>query len=114
MDRGHDWMREKASVSLNPSQVENTLVQLGEIWPREAKPLQDVIEQFPLGEAALLHLLAVSSICSARLIRHPDILQWISEPEICLSDRTYGQMSNELHARAGDTPAPQNFREIGR
>ena len=72
MDRRAGWIREKAATSLNPSQVETTLVQLNEQWlpyaeatagkPANTMPLADVVEQFPLGEAALLHLLAVSSI----------------------------------------------------
>src|ERR1700687_996471 len=102
MDRGDRWMREKATASLHPSQVENTLLQLGERWPSDAAPLLDVIEQFPLGEAALLHLLAMSSICAARLVRYPDILLWLSQADVCLSHRNYGQMSNELHQAAGD------------
>src|SRR5207249_9748047 len=63
MDGGNHWIREKAAASLNPSQVETTLIQLSERWPPNAQPLVSVIEQFPLGEPALLHLLAVSSIC---------------------------------------------------
>ena len=34
MVRVDRWIREKAARSLNPSQVETTLVQLGERWPR--------------------------------------------------------------------------------
>ncbi|HEU5313480.1 MAG TPA: hypothetical protein VFU08_06615, partial [Candidatus Udaeobacter sp.] len=60
------WIREKAAASINPAQVETVLIHLREHWPETARPLADVVEQFPLGEAALLHLLAVSSICAAR------------------------------------------------
>jgi len=74
MDRGDRWIREKAAASINPPQVENTLAQLSEKWPATAPSFVDIIEQFPLGEAALLHLLAVSSSCSARLIRNPETL----------------------------------------
>ena len=33
MDQRAGWIREKAATSLNPSQVETTLVQLNEQWP---------------------------------------------------------------------------------
>ncbi|HEX3228926.1 MAG TPA: hypothetical protein VHQ95_08170, partial [Pyrinomonadaceae bacterium] len=76
------WIRGRAAESLNPSQVETTLVQLGERWPASAPPFVDVVEQFPLGEASLLHLLAVSSICATRLTRNPETLLWLRQPEI--------------------------------
>ena len=69
MDHRAGWIREKAATSLNPTQVETTLVQLNEQWPANGMPLAEVVEQFPLGEAALLHLLAVSSICATRFTR---------------------------------------------
>ena len=90
MDHRAGWIREKAATSLNSSQVETTLVQLNEQWPPYAeatagKPanamsLAEVVQQFPLGEAALLHLLAVSSICAARLTRNPETLLWLAQP----------------------------------
>src|SRR5438309_7428651 len=115
MDRGRSWIREKAAASLNPSQVENTLLQLSEAWSRDggtAPRLTDVIEKFPLGEAALLHLLAMSSICATRLVRHPEILLWLGQPDACLSARGYEQMANDLRALAGDSIAAENFRAL--
>src|SRR5260370_41122146 len=98
MDRGRSCIREKAAASLNPSQVENTLLQLSETWPPVAPPIVDVIGKFPLGEAALLHLLAMSSICATRLVRHPEILLWLGQPDVCLSARGYPTMANDLRA----------------
>src|SRR5437588_8955562 len=112
MDRGRSWIWEKAAASLNPSQVENTLLQLSETWPPAAPPIVDVIEKFPLGEAALLHLLAMSSICATRLVRHPEILLWLGQPDACLSARGYEQMANDLRALAGDSIAAENFRAL--
>src|SRR2546430_17138182 len=80
MNQRAGWIREKAATSLNPSQVETTLVQLNEQWPANAIPLAEVVEQFPLGETALLHLLAVSSICATRLTRNPETLLWLAQP----------------------------------
>ena len=109
MDRGDRWIREKAAASLNPAQVETTLVQLSEKWPATAPSFVDIIEQFPLGEAALLHLLAVSSSCAARLIRDPETLLWLHRPETCLTARDYGEMFNDLLTLAGNSIAAENF-----
>src|SRR5215468_10817044 len=103
-------IRETAAGSLNPPQVEAALIQLYEKWPLTAPLLPDVVEQFPLGEAALLHLLAVSSICVARLIQNPEMLLWLGQPEVCLASRGYAEMLAELRALSGDdSPAGENF-----
>src|SRR5213595_1329978 len=112
MDRGDRWIREKAAASLDPPQVETTLSQLSEKWPANAVPLIDVVEQFPLGEAALLHLLAVSSICAARLRRNPEALLWLHQSDVCLASRGYAEMFNELHTLAGDSIATENFAAL--
>src|SRR6266853_3924984 len=112
MDGGNHWIREKAAASLNPSQVETTLIQLSERWTPNARPLVSVIEQFPLGEPALLHLLAVSSICAMRLTPKPETLLWLFQPELCLAARGYAEMLSELHALAGDSVAKQDFAAL--
>src|SRR5215470_13010574 len=109
MDHPPGWIREKAATTLNPTQVETTLVQLNEQWPANAQPLAEVVEQFPLREAALLHLLAVSSICATRLARNPETLLWLSQPEICLASRGLAEMLAELHALAGDSATSTKF-----
>src|SRR5438105_1001418 len=109
MDRGNRWIREKAASSLNPSQVETTLVQLSEKWPVSEPALVDVVEEFPLGEAALFHLLAVSNVCTTRLIRNPEIVLWLGRPEVCLTARGYGEMFNDLLTLAGNSIAAENF-----
>ena len=106
-------IREKAAGSLNPPQVETALIQLRENWPATAPPLPAVVEQFPLGEEALLHLLAVSSICVARLTQNPEMLLWLGQPEICLASRGYAEMLGELRALSGDDPpAGKNFAAL--
>ena len=112
MDACARWIREKSATSLNPSQVETSLVQLSEQWPASAQPLVEVIEQFALGEAALLHLLAVSSICATRLTRNPETLLWLCQPEVCLASRGYAEMLAELHCLAGDSPPKRNFAAL--
>jgi len=112
MDGGNRWIREKAVASLNPSQVETTLIQLSEGWPTKALPLVSVIEEFPLGEPALLHLLAVSSICATRLTQNPETLLWLFQQEVCLAPREYAEMLSELHVLAGDSVATQDFAAL--
>src|SRR5437867_2230273 len=112
MRRGNGWIAKKSAASLNPSQVETTLVQLSERWPAKAAPLVDVVEQFPLGESALLHLLAVSSSCATRLTQNPETLLWLSQPKVCLAARGYTETLSELHALAGDSVATQDFAAL--
>ncbi len=109
MDHRAGWIREKAATSLNPSQVETTLVQLNEQWPANAMSLAEVIQRFPLGEAALLHLLAVSSICAARLTRNPETLLWLAQPGVCLASRSRTEMLAEVHALTSDSVVDNNF-----
>src|SRR5213595_2390519 len=112
MDDGNGWIRKKATASLNPSQVETILLQLRERWPADALPLVRLIEEFPLGESALLHLLAVSSICATRLTQNPETLLWLHQPEVCLAPRGYPEMLGELHAVAGDSIATLDFAAL--
>src|SRR5262252_5789133 len=112
MDAYARWIREKSAGSLNRSQVQTCLVQLNEQWPASAQPLVEVVEQFPLSEAALLHLLGVSSICATRLTRNPETLLWLSQPEICLASRSSAQMVAELHDLAGDSASSTKFARL--
>ena len=109
---GNSWIREKAATSLNPSQVETSLVQLSERWPANMLTLARVIEQFPLGEPALLHLLAVSSICATRLTQNPETLLWLCQPEVCLASRGYAEMAGDLRVLAGDSVEKQDFAAL--
>src|SRR5467141_3475395 len=108
------WIKEKSAASLYPAQVETTLIQLNKAWPETAVPLPDVIQNFPLGEAALLHLFAVSSICAARVVQNPELLLWLSQPEICRQSRDHIEMANELYRMAGTDVAVNNFRILRR
>ncbi|PYK11550.1 MAG: hypothetical protein DME65_06980, partial [Verrucomicrobia bacterium] len=112
MLRSDHWIRQKAAGSINPAQVETVLIQLSEHWPETAQPLAEIVEQFPLGEAALLHLLAVSSICAARLTHDPDILLWLCQPQICAAPRGYAEMLGYLQRSAGNSIADQGFSAL--
>jgi [glutamine synthetase] adenylyltransferase / [glutamine synthetase]-adenylyl-L-tyrosine phosphorylase len=106
-----EWIRDKAAGTIHPGQVERTLAQLAEKWAT-GEELRDVLEQFPLGEDALLHLLSVSSICAARLIREPEILTWLRHPDVCASTRGRGRMLADLKASTTESINAQNFRAL--
>ncbi|MFL6538116.1 MAG: bifunctional [glutamate--ammonia ligase]-adenylyl-L-tyrosine phosphorylase/[glutamate--ammonia-ligase] adenylyltransferase [Chthoniobacterales bacterium] len=106
------WQRTKAAQSIDPARVENALSAIADNWPLDAPPLQRLIEEFPLGETALLHLLSVSSICATRLIRQPHLLLWLAQPDVCASIRGYGEMLTQLRDDATDGVAVNNFRAL--
>src|SRR6266480_4784749 len=112
MARSDHWTREKAAASINPAPVETALIHISEHWPETAQPLIDVVEQFPLGEAALIHLLAVSSICAARLTHDPDSLLWLCQPQVCGAPRGYAEMLGYLQRAAGNSIADQGFSAL--
>jgi glutamate-ammonia-ligase adenylyltransferase len=109
MPRRYDWIRKKAAGSLHPAQVEHALAQVSESWPAGAPALVDLIEKFPMGEAALLHLFAMSGICATRLALHPEMLLWLSQPEIALSERGYVEMLADLRRSTEESAAANNF-----
>ncbi len=72
-----------------------------------------MLESFPLGEAALLHLISVSSIGAARLARDPAILLWLRHPEISTDRRGPNRMRSELLRSAGNgSISEDNFRAL--
>ncbi len=114
MDATRRWILEKATASLHPPQVESVLLQLQEVWPATAPPIADLIETFPLGEGALLHLLAASSICASRLIREPETLLWLAQSDICADRRGPRRMLADLQSWSGGLVAENNFRSLRR
>jgi len=107
-----NWITKKAGGTLNPPQVENTLERMEADWPSDRTPLRDLLEQFPLGEAALLHLISVSSVCAARLILHPEILLWLSRPEISTESRPAQAMRFGLQRIAEGSTFSGNFEAL--
>jgi len=106
------WIAQKSSDSLQPAAVETSLREIAQQWPADAPPMEQVIDQFPLGQAELLHLLAISSICATRLKRNPEILLWLANRDVSLSRRGAAQMANDLREFDGDTIAADNFRPL--
>jgi glutamate-ammonia-ligase adenylyltransferase len=102
------WTKSKAKGSLNPAQVETTLNALAAAWDGS---LSEFLRDFPLGEEALIHLLAVSEICAERLQRDPELLRWLARPEISMSDRGPRRMRAELQNSSESIPA-ESFRAL--
>ncbi|MFN2508289.1 MAG: bifunctional [glutamate--ammonia ligase]-adenylyl-L-tyrosine phosphorylase/[glutamate--ammonia-ligase] adenylyltransferase [Chthoniobacterales bacterium] len=112
MSEAPPWIREKAAATLHPAQVERTLTSLAERWPDLQSDLQEALGRFPLGQEALLHLIAVSSICAARLERDPSILLWLQHPDVCASSRGRGRMLRDLRAFSDEPVSANNFRNL--
>lgn len=107
-----DWISKKSAATLHPAQVQNTLERIAENWPTKASSLRDLVEQFPLGGAALLHLISVSSVCAARLVRHPDILLWLARPEISDAPRGPRAMLVDLQRAGESSTFAGNFQAL--
>ncbi|MBA3830381.1 MAG: hypothetical protein H0X34_00515 [Chthoniobacterales bacterium] len=100
-----------AGAGFRSAQVEETLVALAATWPAQAPSFGETISHFPLGEEALRHLFAVSSICRARLVQQPEILLWLAHPDVAADRRGYGRMLTDLRNLAGrQSVAADNFR----
>jgi [glutamine synthetase] adenylyltransferase / [glutamine synthetase]-adenylyl-L-tyrosine phosphorylase len=108
------WIKKKAADSLYPAQVETTLIQLNAAWPDDAPALQETIATFPLGEKALLHLFSLSSICAARIVRTPELMLWLSRPEVCTRGRGRAEMAAALDRLVEDHVGADNFRALRR
>src|SRR5581483_2999566 len=109
-----EWIKRKAAASLYPAQVETTLTRLHGGWPPGRPSLPESVETFPLGEAALLHLLAMSSICATRIVQNPDLLLWLCRPEISAQPRDQVAMATELQWISDGNVAANNFRPLRR
>ena len=112
MNRPQTWIREKAATSFDPARVETALIGLEKVWPEKAPPLKDVVERFALGEASLLHLLAVSDVSATRIRRDPSILLWLNRREISMAPRESVEMMVDLRRASGESVAPNNFRAL--
>lgn len=109
-----DWIDQKAAASFHPHQVKAALTQLNEIWPADFRPLRELIETFPLGESALLHLFALSSIAVARICRNPQLLVWLADPAVCAQPRSRADMTATADRLVEGDIAAGNFRAIRR
>src|SRR6202030_1978679 len=74
--------------------------------------LQELIENFPLGPNTLLHLLALSSIAVARIVRTPRLLTWLAGPDICTRGRSQAEMTGEVDQLIEENVAVNNFRAL--
>jgi glutamate-ammonia-ligase adenylyltransferase len=109
-----DWIDKKSAGSLNPVQAKAALIQINEVWPEDYPSLQTLVENFPPGENALLHLLAFSNISVARIVRKPELLLWLAEPETCTRGRSRSEMTGALERLDKKNIAADNFRVLRR
>ncbi|MBA2241702.1 MAG: bifunctional [glutamate--ammonia ligase]-adenylyl-L-tyrosine phosphorylase/[glutamate--ammonia-ligase] adenylyltransferase, partial [Chthoniobacterales bacterium] len=112
MSPASDWFQAKAAQTPNPGQAERTLRRLAEQWPAGTADLRTLLDEFPLGEHSLLHLISVSSICAGRLVRDPEILLWLRHPDVCADRRGPRRMLADLRAFAEGLNGTANFRAL--
>src|SRR5207302_4042023 len=62
--------------------------------------------------AALLHLLSVSSICGARMVRDPKMLLWLFQPDVSDSPRGYGAMLKMRNVLSLENLAVNQFQGL--
>jgi len=106
------WIEQKAASAIFPEQTASTLLALQQSWPATGPLLRETIENFPLGEASLLHLFSVSSICAGRIVNAPDLLPWLAQ--VAQSNRGYGQMLSDLRELNRGDISENNFELLRR
>ena len=107
------WVDRVAAGALNPERVRNALVRLEQGWPADYPPLEDLLTSFPAGPRALPDLLAVSPVSAEKMIADPAALLWLSQPEICASERGPRRMERDLALERPGGFDPQ-FRALRR
>jgi [glutamine synthetase] adenylyltransferase / [glutamine synthetase]-adenylyl-L-tyrosine phosphorylase len=108
------WIKKKSAETLNPAALETGLTELSKTWLPEWPPLPNLIENFPLGSAPLLHLLALSSAATTRIVQNPELLLWLSQPEISNQTRDQIEMANDLYRGSDVKVSAYNFAALRR
>jgi glutamate-ammonia-ligase adenylyltransferase len=96
------WIARVAAGALDPDRVETVLARLAQVWPADYPPLEALLADFPAGPRAVADLLAVSPVSAEKMIRDPAALLWLSQPEICASERGPRRILRDLD---GERPA---------
>src|SRR4051812_17233908 len=108
-----DWISKKAALTFNPDRVRGALTSLETAWPKDLRALRDLIEQFPTGEKGLLALLEISPASVEKIAHDPAALAWLSQPEICASERGPRRMRAHLDREKAPAFDPR-FRALRR
>lgn len=108
-----DWSKTKAKESIDPERVRIALASLFEAWPGDLPPLQTTIESLPTGEAAFLHLLAISPVSTEKLLKDPVALTWLAQPAVCQGIRGTRRMRIDLEElKKSETGFDPSFRAL--
>ena len=107
------WIDGVAARALDPDRVQTALARLEQVWPGDFPALEGLIEGFPAGAEAVPGLLAVSPASAEKIIRDPAALVWLSQPEICASERGPRRMLLDLEQERAPGFDPQ-FRALRR
>lgn len=113
-----DWIDDKAAHTIDPERVQVALASISAAWPAANPPLGKLIEGFPTGESAVLHLFAASPISAEKCVKDPDALLWLADPAVCMTTRGIGRMHAELAKLNADgqsgKPFDPSFRYLRR
>jgi glutamate-ammonia-ligase adenylyltransferase len=90
------WLARLAAGTLEPERVQTALARIEQAWPRDYPPLEGLLSSFPAGPGAMPGLLAASPVSTEKIIRDPGALVWLSQPEICASERGPVRMQLDL------------------
>ena len=94
-----NWIARVAAEAMDPDGVQTVrtaLARIEQAWPEDYPALESVVMNFPAGPRALADLLAVSPVSTEKIIRDPQALHWLSQPEICASERGPRRMQSDL------------------
>jgi glutamine synthetase adenylyltransferase len=90
------WIARVAAGALEPERVQTALARIAEAWPADYPALESLLAAFPAGPRALPDLLALSPVSAEKIIRDPAALLWLSQPEICASERGPRRIEHDL------------------
>jgi len=105
-----EWINAISSTSFAPERVRNTLLRISESWLADLPPLRVLLESFGERKRDIVHLIAVSPVSSEKLVRDPEALVWLSEPEVLASSRGIGRMRKDLEELS--TKPPQRVNDF--
>ena len=108
-----NWIARGVAGALDPSCAQTALARIAQVWPADFPNLERLLAEFPAGAGAIPDLLSVSPASTAKIIRDPAALLWLSQPGICASSRGPRRMRHDLGQERPPGFDPQ-FRALRR
>lgn len=106
------WISRLADATSARCQVSEVLHRLQEVWPEDTRALEEVIHDFPSGPESVARLLAASKIAGERMIKRPNLLIWLAEPQNCLAKSRKSRLAADLRQALNGGPSDSKFTEL--